>query len=199
MNVTAVSMALLLAAAVPALADHSPRSLVISDPAGDANSVNDGGEYSFGNRPTQTSRPALDIRKVELAATTDDAETVTGLRLTFTLHAPLEDRTQLTLKTRTATCADILLQYVHGDGEPSGRLSSGCERDVRRLAASVDGTSVTLTVPLAALPAKARADNVLQTVNAGSQFHLTRDPLLGRSVASNLVDTTLDRVTYRLR
>ncbi len=163
MRLATTTLALLLLAGAPAAASHSTATLVIRDPARDANFVNDGGEFGSGNMATPTSQPSLDLRRVELAPTRSSTGALTGFSVTLDLQAPVTDRTQLTLKTRTANCADILLQFARQDGRPHAQLVSGCSTDVRRLAVQVVGKQVRMTVPFSALPAKAQTDGLLQT------------------------------------
>lgn len=196
MRIVAASVAVLVVGALPAgAAPHRP--LVIADPAGDANFVNDGGEFESGNQPTATSEPSLDLRRVEVAPTRSGG-TTTGFTVSMTTQGELRDRTQLTLKTRTQSCPDILLVYVHRAGGPAAVLSSGCSPERTPLVTQVEANGITVTVPFSSLPAKARGDRMLGTVNAYSQLHLASDPFQ-RQIGTTLVDTTLQDVSYRMR
>lgn len=193
MKLWALSLAAVLAAAAPAVAGDD-RPLVLHDVTGDANGINDGGEFHTGDRPTPGSQPAFDLRSVELAPIVEGART-TGLTVTYRMQAPLTDRLQLNLKVRTPSCPDIYLQYVHGS-QPRAQLSTGCSYSVHSIAAKASGDTVTLTVPFSKLPGKALHDNVFTTVNAFSQLHVAS--AASRMVGIKMFDTTLDRATYQL-
>lgn len=195
MKLWALSLAAALAAATPALASSDP-TLTMADIAGDANGINDGGEFFTGNRPTPTSQPTLDLRGIRLAPIVEGSSR-TGLTVTFRMQAPVADRLQVTVTADTPNCPDINLRYAHGAGA-TGLLSSGCSKGLTPVAAEVRGNTVTLTVPFSVLPAKARQDNVLNRVNAYSQVHLASTPPR-QPTGSSMIDTTLQGATYRLR
>lgn len=203
MRIAGIALLVLAASALPAHANHagggSDRSkLVLGDPAGDANFVNDGGEHGNGNRSTPVSEPSLDIRRVEVAPI-GRGDNRTGFTVKITTEGDLRDRTRLTFATRTKNCADIYLRYVHGSGDPVAQIGSGCSSGVVPLTARVESNRVTLVVPFSALPVRARQDDVLTRANVFSQVHVVREPVTGRWLATNMVDTTLQNVTYRMR
>jgi hypothetical protein len=195
MKTLTLCLGLGLAMANPVLGSER-QPLVVDDVAGDANFLNDGGEYTSGDMPTSTSDPSLDLLQVVLAPVERD-EVAVGFTVTFTLLAPLEDDVMVGLKARTPNCPDILLRYVHAPNA-RGRLETGCDRDVTTVGADADGNRLTLTVPFSALPPEALADNVFTTVNASTQIHLATLPGRG-PVGSYPADTTLRRATYTLR
>jgi hypothetical protein len=204
MRRVAAALLVLVTAAAPAAAS-GPRSLVFGDPAGDADFINDGGEHESGNLPTPTSEPSLDLRQVEVAPLTRAGSTV-GFTVSITMEAALKERVQLSVGTRTANCPDIVLRYVHDEADPAAWLSSGCpsnwqplQVEATPLEVRVERRKVTIVVPFTALPEKARQDKVLTRVNAASHVHVAQDPMTQRSLATNLVDTTLQNVAYRMR
>jgi hypothetical protein len=204
MRRVAAALLVLVTAAAPAAAS-GPRPLVFGDPAGDANFINDGGEHESGNLATPTSEPSLDLRQVEVTPLTRAGSTV-GFTVSISMQGVLEDRVQLTVGTRTASCPDIVLRYVHDSADPAASLSSGCPSNWQPLQVQatplevrVEPQKVTIVVPFAALPERARQDKVLTRVNAASHVHVAQDPVTQRSLATNLVDTTLQNVTYRMR
>ena len=200
MRVVVASVALLLAAgAAPAAAQPAGKATVIKDVVGDANYINDGGEFSFGDTPTATSEPALDLLDVTLSPLKDGRGTITGFTVVANTLAPLRERDQVGLKTRTANCADLLVQYVHSSTATRASLSSGCATDVVPVKATVKGTRLTIVVPFKSMPDKSRTDKLLQTVNVFTQLHLANEPLRGRPVGLLGADTTTANTTYRLR
>ena len=203
MRLAGIALLVLAASALPAHGNHagggSDRSkLVLGDPAGDANFVNDGGEHGNGNRSTPVSEPSLDVRRVEVAPI-GRADKRTGFTVTITTEGDLRDWTQLTFKTRTKNCPDIMLRYVHGAADPVARMRSGCSSDYVPLSARVESRSVTLVVPFSALPERASQDRVLQRANTSSQFHVASEPVFGHRIGTNLADTTLQDAMYRMR
>ena len=197
-----VLAALALAAAVgvaPAAADDAGKPTMIKDVAGDANYVNDGGEFESGDTATPTSDPGLDLLDATLSAVRDARGKATGFTVVINTVAPLRDRAQVTLKTRTTNCSDILLQYVHGADSRTALLSSGCSSGNVPVQATADGNRLTMVVPFAAMPDKTRKDKQLSTLNVYTQLHLATDPFRNRPVAVGSADTTLASKTYRLR
>jgi hypothetical protein len=204
MRRVAAALLVLVTAAAPAAAS-GPRPVVIGDPAGDANFINDGGEHESGNLSTPISEPSLDLRQVEVAPLTRAGSTV-GFTVAVTMQGVLKDRVQLAVGTRTPNCPDIVLRYVHDEADPAAWLSSGCPNDWQPLQVQatplqvrVEPQKVTIVVPFTALPEKARQDKVLTMVNVASAMHLARVPTWPGSVHTNAVDTTLPNVTYRMR
>ena len=196
------SLALLagsVAVAVPASADHVGKPTVIKDVAGDANYVNDGGEFDSGDTATPTSDPGLDVLDATIRPTHSRDGKVNGFAIDVNTLVPLRDSGRITMKTRTQNCADILIQYVNAAPAPRALLRSGCSSEVMPLAAEVNGTRLTLTVPYAVMPAKSRKDKLLQTINVFSQLHLAYDPVRDNAFSVLSTDTTLASKTYRLR
>ena len=146
---------------------------------------------------TTTSEPSLDLRRVEIAPITRGGKR-TGFSVTITTEGDLRDRTMLTFKTRTKSCPDLWLQYVHGPDEPGPQLRSGCSSGVP-LTAKVESRRVTLAVPFSALPMRVRQDEVLQRASVSSQIHVVSEPLGERRVGTPVADTTLQDVRYRMR
>ncbi len=197
MKIALASAALVMAAAVPALGAGS--SPLIADPRGDANFLNDGGEFHTGNQPTAGSDPALDLREVRFARLRAADGTTTGFVVTVTTEAPLRDKAQVTVYGRTRSCGAVQIKYVQGGATPRAALTTGCSSNAILLKTARDGRRLTVTVPLSALPTKARADNVLQRINAYSQVHLATEPLNRRPTGTNMVDTTIAGSSYPLR
>lgn len=197
---SAALLAASAAVALPAAADHTATPTTIRDVAGDANYVNDGGEFETGDTPTAGSDAGLDVLHVMVRPTTSGPKrAVDGFAVVVDMLAPLRDRAQVTMKTRTQSCPDILVQYVHAAPTPRALLSSGCSPDVVPLAATVQGARLTLTVPYALMPVKSQRDRSLQTINVFSQLHLADEPMRHRPVGVLSADTTLASKSYRLR
>ena len=200
MKVVLAALAVVTAAgAMPAAADHAGAPTVIKDVAGDANYVNDGGEFGSGDTATPTSDPGLDLLDVTLRALRGVRGEATGFTVVMTTVAPLRARAQVTLKTRTPSCSDILLQYVHSATSSTALLSSGCSPGTVPVRATVDATRLTIVVPFTAMPDKTRKDKQLTTVNAYTQLNLATEPFRNRPVGVLSADTTLASRTYRLR
>ncbi len=84
-------------------------------------------------------------------------------------------------------------------GPPRAALTTSCSSKAVLLKTARDGRRLTVTVPLSALPSKARADNVLQRINAYSQVHLVNEPLNHRPTGTNMIDATIAFSSYTLR
>ncbi len=211
MKIALASAALVIVAAVPAFGAGS--STVIGDPGGDANFLNDGGEFHTGNQPTPGSDPSLDLREVRFTPLRAANGTTTGFVVTVTTEAPLRDRAQITVYSQTRSCGAVQIKYVDGarstrlryDGSggrprpPAALLTTGCSSGGVLLETARDGRRLTVTVPLYALPSKARADNVLQRINAYSQVHVVNEPLNHRPTGTSMIDTTIAASSYTLR
>ncbi len=109
---------------------------------------------------------------------------VKGFAVVIDMFAPLRDRGQISLATRTQNCAVILVQYVNSAPAPRALLSSGCSSETVALTVVRNGTRLTLTVPYAVMPASSKKDKILPRISGYSQHHLASEPLRNRPVGS---------------
>jgi hypothetical protein len=203
-RIAAAALLALFAAAAPAAAKGS-RPLIIGDPAGDANSINDGGEHGTGNVSTPTSEPSLDLRRIEVAPLTRAGSTA-GFTVAITTEGALKDGVAFGVRARTENCPDIVLRYVHDPADPSASLSSGCATNwqplqVQRtpLEVRVEPRKATIIVPFTSLPERAREDDVLKRIVLSSSLHATDVPTWPGRVGTSMADTTLGHPSYTMR
>jgi len=145
-----------MAVALPA---HAAKAPEISDPAGDANLLND---QSFGASVPEQSTPvdlsAADITKVDLA-TTKKGRKVTGFTITMTLSAaPTVPDVFYRVSASTASCGTLFFEYstspttAGGSARCVAELPTDPSKAVKLTSVVVKGSSVVWTVPVKSIP-----------------------------------------------
>lgn len=183
-------MRIFLGAALVALAGlNAPAAaaggVTFTDLAGDANAINGqerGGGDGIATGPVSVD--AVDLRKVELAPVYSDADGSMGVEaftVALTLTSPPEARYAYQLSASGEGCRGLYVDHYRFDGgavRTQLRISCNGERAVSipLAPATVTSNTITVTVPLADLPASVRADGTLSQLYAYTRGNVGSAP-----------------------
>ena len=151
----ALAVVAVAATASPSSAE-APRTLVMTDPAGDANSVNGQSVVpGIGDHTGPTQKDDADLLAVTLAALGSPGPDCTGFTITIDLAVPPGESTVYRVAGKGRRNAEQF--WVEHEILPSGSSTTVRYRDEDRSGvldlapAAVDGTRILITVPGAAL------------------------------------------------
>lgn len=186
-----------------ALATPAAARMSYSDVSGDANAVNTQGKRGFGHGGDVSTGPAsvasADITEVSFSKRTRDGR-LWGYAVKLTMAGKVSDGTMFSVFAVTGNCDPMTAKHVRTvEGKKVTELTSDCDgrgRIIRRLPpATVRGNTVTMTVPLKALPMGVRRGSLLSEIYA---YTVAVGPNVEPFLHAPKLDIASTGATYRI-
>ena len=180
-------------------------TVAFSDKASDANGINgqeEGGGNGVATGPASVG--AVDLRRVVVAPVyRPGTQSMVAIRVAMTLTDRPARGYAYHLSARSPGCRQLVLDhYRFRSGATRTRLRPGCSGGAvmpRTLPdATVDGTTLTMRIPVSALPAAVRQDGVLTGLYAYTRGNLGDAPGLRHPVTPVQYDSTGTAEQFRL-